>query len=391
MDLRAEHNSRNVSSSAIPSFLASKSTNGPSRRPEKDIVRKVSGSKARVHGRRNPVQSDLTAQTYEHKRGRVRVRDKAKLERRRDELYNLRREELLRRMLEFKYIKDGVARKAEEDCIRLLEERVKGEWELRTEREMNEREKRIIEEDRASITRERDGYDDQVPIYDEPKTSRPRRASATASAQPTTPKKPAVVIAKPTSKATGGEAAQRGGVPLETSFGPHQALQYQAYLNTYQPSRDVRTLPVIQGSPPPPVNFRFAHYDPAPSRPAYKSQQQSVPSKIEQDENNGTPARDSVSHRESMDSSSISQQRVSSASRPTSPWTVPPTTTIKAQEGMHGTYKKERQKADRSRSNHNKSNKKGPFVLKYTISMDDTQNEVSRNRTQFMALGSVSQ
>jgi hypothetical protein len=358
MDLRAEHNSRNVSSYATPSFLALKSTNGPSRRLKKDIVRKVSGSKACVHGRRNPVQSDLTAQTYERIGGRVRVRDEVKLERRRDEFNRLGREEPLRRKLESKYIKEGVERKAGKDYMRQLEERVKGEWEQRMERKMTEREKRIIKEYRA---------------------------------QPTTPKKPAVVIAKPTSKATGGEAAQRGGVPLETSFGPHQALQYQAYLNTYRLSRDVRTTSVTQGSPPPPVNFRFAHYDPAPSRPAYKSQQHSVPSKIEQDENNGTPTRDSVSHRESMDSSSISQQRVSSASRPTSPWTVPPTTTIKAQEGMHGTYKKERQKADRSRSNHNKSNKKRPFVLKYTISMDDTQNEVSRNRTQFMALGSVSQ
>ncbi|EAT82243.1 hypothetical protein SNOG_09908 [Parastagonospora nodorum SN15] len=127
---RAEHNSRNVSISVTPSFPASKSTNGPSRRPEKNIVRKVSGSKARVHGRRNPVQSDLTAQKYEHKRGRVGARDKVKLEWRRDEL--------------------------------------------------------------------------------------------------------------DTSKVTGGEATQRGGVPLETSFGPHQALQYQTYLNTYRTSRDHR-------------------------------------------------------------------------------------------------------------------------------------------------------
>ncbi|KAH3974227.1 hypothetical protein HBH51_094700 [Parastagonospora nodorum] len=298
MDLRAEHNSRNVSISVTPSFPASKSTNGPSRRPEKNIVRKVSGSKARVHGRRNPVQLDLTAQKYEHKRGRVGARDKVKLEWRRDEL--------------------------------------------------------------------------------------------------------------DTSKVTGGEATQRGGVPLETSFGPHQALQYQTYLNTYRTSRDVRTTSVTQGSPPPPVNFSFAHYDSDPSRPAYKSQQQcnhslaqlsaalasslkQVQREIEENEKNGRPARESVSHRESMDSSSISQQRVSSESRPISPWTVPPTTIKKAQEVMHGIYKKERQKADRSRSNHNKSNKKRPFVLKYTLLMDDTKNEVSRNRTQFVALESDSQ
>jgi hypothetical protein len=411
MDLRAEHNSRNVSSSATPSFLASKSTNGPSRRPEKDIVRKVSGSKARVHGRRNPVQSDLTAQTYEHKRGRVRVRDKVKLERRRDELNRLRREEPLRRKLESKYIKDGVERKAEEDRIRLLEEPF--EWELKLwrgieEREEKEREKRIIEEDRASLTRERHSYDlSTPPPYEQ----------------------------------------YMRGVRLETSFGLNPALQYQADLDTYRPSRDVRTTSVTQGSPPPPANFRFAHYDPAPSRPAYKSQQQSVPSMpLHQDSGSAKLAyeRQRMQPRVSwlafnnkipvempllrpyaaelgsfelppppvhkspfsntaitpqsahfdykvMDSSGISQQRVSSASRLISPWTVPPTTTIKAQEGMHGTYKKERQKADRSRSNHNQSNKKGPFVLRSTISMDDTQNEVSRKRTQFIALGSASQ
>lgn len=56
---------------------------------------------------------------------------------------------------------------------------------------------------------------DQVPIYDDVKTSRPRRASATGRAQPTTPKKPAAT--KPTSKAT-EEDARRAGIPAGYSY-----------------------------------------------------------------------------------------------------------------------------------------------------------------------------
>ncbi|KAF1911897.1 hypothetical protein BDU57DRAFT_523990 [Ampelomyces quisqualis] len=58
-------------------------------------------------------------------------------------------------------------------------------------------------------------YYDQVPIYDEPKTSRPRRASGTGRPQPTTPKKPAAP--KPTSKAT-QEDALRAGIPAGYSY-----------------------------------------------------------------------------------------------------------------------------------------------------------------------------
>jgi hypothetical protein len=60
-------------------------------------------------------------------------------------------------------------------------------------------------------------YYDQVPIYDEPKTSRPRRASGTGRTQPTTPKKPTPAAAKPTSKAT-EEDARRAGIPAGYSY-----------------------------------------------------------------------------------------------------------------------------------------------------------------------------
>jgi len=63
-------------------------------------------------------------------------------------------------------------------------------------------------------------YYDQVPIYDaEPKTSRPRRASATHSSRPqptTTPKKPAAPT-KTAAKAT-EEDARRAGIPAGYSY-----------------------------------------------------------------------------------------------------------------------------------------------------------------------------
>lgn len=60
---------------------------------------------------------------------------------------------------------------------------------------------------------------DQVPIYDaEPKASRPRRASATARTQSSTPKKPApAASAKPAAKAT-EEDARRAGIPAGYSY-----------------------------------------------------------------------------------------------------------------------------------------------------------------------------
>jgi hypothetical protein len=60
-------------------------------------------------------------------------------------------------------------------------------------------------------------YYDQVPFYDElRKARRPRRASGTARAQPTTPKKHAAA-AKPTNKPT-EEDARRAGIPAGYSY-----------------------------------------------------------------------------------------------------------------------------------------------------------------------------
>jgi hypothetical protein len=195
----------------------------------------------------------------------------------------------------------------------------------------------------------------------------------------------------------------------------------------------------------------------------HASQQALDPDSGESSPNDGEEMEDQISN--------ISQQRVSRASPSKSPWTVPPTTTMKARGRMdisnaisssppvkswtddlstsaptsgvtwgattfYGskqasfrqlerkdvnyiydsdsdyerineedgvtndsaseytqprTYKGEQQKADMSRANRKKVIKKSPFVLKYTLSTDDTQNEVSRKRTQFIALGRASQ
>jgi hypothetical protein len=89
--------------------------------------------------------------------------DKIERERREGEIE--RREDLLRRKLEMKYIKDKAERDAEEDRIKLQEDRMRREWELKREREEKERdqraaqdaerEKRIIADNRANMSRER--------------------------------------------------------------------------------------------------------------------------------------------------------------------------------------------------------------------------------------------
>jgi hypothetical protein len=86
------------------------------------------------------------------------------LERKRREDEIERREDLVRRKLEIKYIKDRSEREAEEDRIKLQEEHLKREWEFKREREERERdrraqdekerEKRIIAENRANMSRE---------------------------------------------------------------------------------------------------------------------------------------------------------------------------------------------------------------------------------------------
>jgi hypothetical protein len=575
MDLHAENLSRNVSEYATPSFLpmvgmksmkssvlvpgSSKPTetglkipnpggvnrldwaNGPSRRPEKDILRKFSGSKSRVHGQRNPVHSDPTAQTYEHKRGRGRVRDKVERERHRDELSRLRREDSLRRKLEIQYTKDRAEREAEEDRIRLSEERLKREWESKLEREENDREKRIIEEDRASIT-----------------TREQRRKGAT---------KKSLFCPFADCKRSSGAGFTRKENLAEHMRREHRRTSMSADMHGLVIRHDT----VTQGSPPPPANFRFAHYDPLPPRQAYPLQSPPFPPtppvgftlpsgfRLPSPEPSYRPPADSFqappppayrplgtdeyfaedefrqqspgleqifvaaaptpspppqvtkvlhplvsspspsswrqrkadqrkarptqgdfvlmreiapnqpkiaqhARKQALDpnlgeyspnngeeiqdqSSNISQQRMSRAaariqlsplsnnelngtsqqasasaatlaagggftavntggfravnmappgressrSRSISPWTVPPTITMKARGRMDRTYKGERQKADMSRASRKKVIKKGSFVLKYTLSADDTQNEVSRNRKQFIALGRASQ
>lgn len=87
------------------------------------------------------------------------------LERKRREEEIERREDLIRRKLEMKYIQDRTEREAEEDRIKLQEEHLKREWEYKREREERdrerraqdekEREKRIIAENRASMSREK--------------------------------------------------------------------------------------------------------------------------------------------------------------------------------------------------------------------------------------------
>jgi hypothetical protein len=87
------------------------------------------------------------------------------LERKRREDEIERREDLVRRKLEIKYIKDRTERQEEEDRIKLQEEHLKREWEFKREREERERdrraqedkdrEKRIIAENRANMSREK--------------------------------------------------------------------------------------------------------------------------------------------------------------------------------------------------------------------------------------------
>jgi hypothetical protein len=262
MDLLADHLSRNVSNNAPPSFQALKSTNGPSRRPKKDNLRKVLGSKARVHGRRNLVQSDLTAQTYEHKRGGAE--DKIGQEQRQDELE--RREDLLRRKIEVKYIKDRVEREAEVDRIQLLEERLKRDWELKREREKNER---IVEEDRAGIITS-EGMPGGTRSFHFSTGGGGPNGFNFSSADDIFSE-----FMRTGGVGTRGEAAQRAGVPLETSSGPRETLQYQAYLNDYRPSRVVQSTSVTQRSSSPGDDYPYPpkgpnddyHYPPVDDYP----------------------------------------------------------------------------------------------------------------------------
>jgi hypothetical protein len=233
-----------IANHATPSVLALKSTNGPSRRPEKDNLRKVLGNKARVHGRRNPGKSDLNSRTYEHKRGGAE--DKIGQKQRQDELE--RREDLLRRKIEVKYIKDRIEREAEVDHIQLLEERLKRDWELKPEREKNER---IVEEDRAGIIT-REGMPGGTRSFHFSKGGGGPNGFNFSSADDIFSE-----FMRTGGVGTRGEAAQRAGVPLETSSGPRETLQYQAYLNDYRPSRDVRSTLVTQRSSSPGDDYPY--------------------------------------------------------------------------------------------------------------------------------------